>query len=76
MPTHQSQDAFLKALQQQAQKQSQLERTQLLPHTIAPLSSFVANHTWQSLLFLSFLSSWIVLLIWFEFLFKFMQNIV
>ena len=76
MKSVQTQAAFIKVLQQQASKQSQLEKTQLLPLSIAPMSSFIANHAWQSILFFSFLSSWIVLLIWFEFFYKILQNIL
>lgn len=70
-----SQDSFIRALQQHAQQQSKLEETSPLPSFTQPASVILAQYPWQTLLFISFISAWFLLLWGFEFFFRIVHNI-
>jgi len=54
---------FLLRLQNEASQQAKLEKERLLPKQIDKVSSFVAEHPWQVVLLLSFLTSIFVTLV-------------
>ncbi|AKM81017.1 MAG: hypothetical protein UT13_C0001G0053 [Candidatus Pacebacteria bacterium GW2011_GWF2_38_9] len=48
---------FLKLLKDTAKEQSYLGQEKLIPDQLSDLANFVANHLWQTALFLAFLST-------------------
>ena len=50
-------DKFLKLLKNTAREQSFLGQEKLIPDQLSDLANFVGNHTWQSILLLSFFST-------------------
>lgn len=58
-PTPMSED-FLEKLQNEAELQSRLEKSPLLPRKIGGLLSFVALHPWQFLLVISGVTALVV----------------
>lgn len=54
---------FLKKLQEQAALQSHLSTSRLLPERADMLTTFVGNHPWQTLVFLSTVSTVVMYLI-------------
>lgn len=52
-----SDDQFLKLLKATAKEQSSLGREKLIPDQISGLANFIAQHVWQTSLFLAFLST-------------------
>ena len=50
-------DKFLKLLKNTAREQSLLGQEKLIPDQFSDLANFVGNHTWQSILVLSFFST-------------------
>lgn len=48
---------FLKQLQEQAELQSQLSMTRILPERADRLTTFVGNHPWQTLIVLATIST-------------------
>ena len=67
---------FVKTLQQRARHQSKLHTVQFIPAPLRPIMALVAEYPWQSLLALSFIVAWMVFLIWFEFFYAVVHNIV
>lgn len=70
------QDIFVQTLQSFAQRQSKLQNTSVFPPIFNPVTTMIGQYPWQSLLVLSFFTSWVVFLIWFEFFFNFVHNII
>lgn len=54
---------FLKQLQAQAELQSHLSTTRILPERADRLTTFVGNHPWQTLIVLSTVSTIVMFLI-------------
>ena len=52
-----SEDQFLKLLKATAKEQSSLSREKLIPDQLSGLATFVAQHLWQTALFLAFWST-------------------
>ncbi|MEO8581548.1 MAG: hypothetical protein ABI425_03100 [Patescibacteria group bacterium] len=69
-------EPFLHQLQTTAKRQSRLQDTSVFPPFLYPLTSFIGEKPWQTLVLSSFLFSWIVFLLWFEFFFNFVHNIL
>jgi len=69
------QDSFLKTLKAQAKHQSKLQDTSPFPKFLYPVMTVVGEYPWQTLIVSAFFSSWILLLIWFEFFYNLVQNI-
>lgn len=70
------QSDFVKTLQQRALQQSKLHTNQIMPSPLRPLMTIIGDFPWQSLFVLSFVIAWIVFLIWFEFFYSIVHNIV
>lgn len=58
-----TQEQFLQQLQDQAQRQAKLNTQRVLPKQFDAVTSFIGNFPWQTILFLSLLTS-ILLEIW------------
>lgn len=69
-------NTFLQELQTTAKRQSRLQDTSFFPRFLYPLTSLVGEKPWQTLALSSFLFSWILFLLWFEFFYNFVHNIL
>jgi hypothetical protein len=69
-------EQFLHELQHTAKRQSRLQDTSFFPRFLYPLTSFIGEKPWQTLAFSSFLFSMIIFLLWFEFFYNFVHNIL
>ena len=68
--------SFLQELQTHAKRQSKLQDSSVIPSFAYPLTAFIGEKPWQSLLLSSFLVSWILFLLLFEFFYNFVHNII
>lgn len=68
--------AFVRTLQRQAKLTATLNATSLLPNSLSPVTAFIGNYSWQTLLMASFLAAWIALLAHFKFFFTLVRSIV
>lgn len=68
-------DQFVHLLKTQALKQSRLEESTIIPSFLYPVTTYIGENPWQSLVLSSFLTSWLLLLLQFEFFFNLVQNI-
>lgn len=50
---------FLDLLKKEAKKQSVLETHRLLPTSLDPITAFIGEYSWQTILVLSFLSAFL-----------------
>lgn len=71
-----TQPDFVTTLQHRARQQSKLHTVQFIPAPLRPFVAIIAEYPWQVLLAISFIVSWIVFLIWFEFFYTVVHNIV
>lgn len=69
-------EPFLHKLQNTAKRQSRLQNTSVFPRFLNPLTSFIGEKPWQTLVFSSFLFAWLIFLLWFEFFYNFVHNIL
>jgi hypothetical protein len=52
--------SFLDELQKQAQIQSKLNKSSILPHQLDPFTAFVGNYPWQTIVVLSAVTAFVL----------------